>query len=247
YNGWSPENFNGEYHGPVALRDALANSFNVVAAKLAIEVGPQNVVNTAYRLGISTPLEPVPSIALGTAAISLLDLTQAYAPFANGGIGVIAHVINRIETAEGEVLYDHIPAGPGRVVAEENVARINDMLTYAVETGTGRRADVGDWPVAGKTGTTQDFRDAVFIGYSARMVAGVWLGNDDNSSMESVGGGSLPVEVWSEFMRKAHEGYAVAALPGTYSRFAEAPSDQPAEAPRRRNIGDFLHDLFGGN
>ncbi len=246
FEGWAPENFNGEFHGPVTLRDGLANSLNVVAAKLAIQVGPQNVVNTAYRLGISSQLQPVPSIALGTAEISLLDLTQAYAPFANGGIGVISHVINRIETVDGRVLYESIPAGPGRVVSEQNVAQINDMLSYAVATGTGRAAHVGDWPIAGKTGTTQDFRDAVFVGYTARMITGVWLGNDDNTPMDSVGGGSLPVQVWSEFMQKAHEGYAATALPGSASGFL-TPGDQPAEQPRRRNIGDFLRDLFGGN
>jgi penicillin-binding protein 1A len=120
------------------------------------------------------------------------------------------------------------------------------MLSYAVATGTGRAAHVGDWPIAGKTGTTQDFRDAVFVGYTARMITGVWLGNDDNTPMDSVGGGSLPVQVWSEFMQKAHEGYAAAALPGSNSGFL-APGEQPAEQPRRRNIGDFLRDLFGGN
>ncbi len=249
YNGWSPENFNGEFHGRVALRDALANSLNVVAAKLCIQLGPANVVSTAYRLGISSHLDPVPSIALGTAEISLLDLTSAYAPFANGGVGIIAHVISRIETADGEVLYDHIPAGPGRVISEHNVEVMNQMLSYAVETGTGKRARLGDWPIAGKTGTTQDFRDAVFIGYSARMVTGVWLGNDDNSPMQSVGGGSFPAEIWTEFMNKAHEGLPVAALPGVNSRFAQPPptAEDTAAPPRRRNIGDFLRDLFGGN
>ena len=175
------------------------------------------MVETAYRMGISPPLDPVPSVALGVNEVSLLDLTAAYAPFANGGIGVIAHVITKIETADGKVLYENIPSGPGRVVSPEHVAMMNSMLSDAVQVGTGRAARLDGWPIAGKTGTTQDNRDAVFVGYTSRIVTGVWLGNDDLTPMSGVGGGSFPVQIWSDFMTKAHQGLSVTDLPGSYS------------------------------
>lgn len=245
YKGWKPENYNNKYAGRVSLRDALANSLNTVAARLAIQVGPENVVETAMRMGISSPLEPVPSIALGSQEVSLLELTAAYAPFANGGNGVIARVITRIETADGKLLYEDIPAGPGQVVSPEHVAMMNDMLSYAVEVGTGKQAHVSNWPIAGKTGTTQNNRDAVFVGYSARRVTGVWLGNDDGSPMKGVGGGSFPVSIWSDFMEKAHKGLVVADLPTTgYTRFAK-DSPQQNQPRQRQTLADFFGGLFG--
>ena len=165
------------------------------------------------RMGISSHMDAVPSIALGTSEVSLLELTAAYAPFANGGFGVIANVITRIETADGEVLYEAIPSGPGQVIAPEIVGEMNDMLQTALEIGTGKRADLSGWPIAGKTGTSQKARDALFVGYTARMVTGVWLGNDDDTGT-SLSGGNVPVEIWSQFMQKAHEGLPVAELPG---------------------------------
>lgn len=250
YKGWAPENANGKFKGQMQLRDALAQSSNLVAGKLAIELGPQNVVNTAYKLGISSNIKALPSIALGTPEISLLELTAAYAPFANGGQGIIAHVITSIETPDGQVLYSHIPSGPGQVVAPDAVGKMNDMLSHAIEVGTGRKAAFGSWPVAGKTGTSQNNRDAVFVGYSARLVTGVWLGNDDGSPMQKVGGGSFPVDVWREFMQKAHSNWAVAQLPGGDGRFDRTPLEpigQQAERqqPQRRSIGDLISDIFG--
>lgn len=248
YNGWQPENYNKQYVGRVTLRDALANSLNTVAGRLAIEIGPQNVVNTARRLGISSQLQPVPSIALGSQEVSLLELTAAYAPFANGGEGVIAHVITRIESADGELLYENIPVGPGPVVAPRHVAMMNDMLSYAVEVGTAKAARVNGWPIAGKTGTTQNNRDAVFVGYSARLITGVWLGNDDGTPMKGVGGGSFPVAIWSEFMQKAHEDLNVAALPGTgYTRFADVTPQQQTQqnTENPRTLVDLFSNIFG--
>jgi len=249
YNGWTPANYNGQYAGIVTLRQALANSLNTVAARLAISAGPENVVETAYQMGISSQLDPVPSIALGTQEISLLELTAAYAPFSNGGNGVIAHVITRIETADGEVLYENIPAGPGQVVEPRNVAMMNDMLSQAVEVGTAKNAQMANWPVAGKTGTTQSNRDALFVGYTARMVTGVWLGNDDNSPMNGVGGGSQPAQIWAEYMRKAHEGMTPTDLPGgSYQPLPETTiaENQPRQQrPQRRTLVDLINDLFG--
>lgn len=249
-DGWAPENSDGKYGGQMTLRQALALSRNTVAALLANDVGPDKVVDAATRMGISSPLQPVPSIALGTQEVSLLELTGAYAPFANGGIGVIPNVITRIETADGKVLYDAIPAGPGRVIEPNIVAEMNDMLHAAVEIGTGKRAQLNGWPMAGKTGTSQKARDALFIGYTARMVAGVWLGNDDDQGTK-LSGGSVPVEIWSQFMAKAHEGVPVAELPGAFTNPGlQDPGLQPMEtAPAerpKRTLADLLGDIFGG-
>lgn len=213
YQGWSPRNATNKYAGTVTLRQGLAYSLNTIAARLAIDVTPQVVIDTATRMGISTPMTPVPSIGLGTQEVSLLELTSAYAPFANGGIGIIPNVITRIETVDGDVLYEASQAGPGQVIAPNILAEMNDMLKTAVEVGTGKGANLNGWPFAGKTGTSQNSRDALFIGYTARMVTGVWLGND-NDTKTSLSGGNVPVAIWSQFMTKAHEGLQVADIPG---------------------------------
>ena len=229
YKGWSPENASHKYAGPVTLRTGLTYSLNTVAARLAIDVTPQVVVDTARRLGISSPLEAVPSIALGTSGVSLIELTAAYAPFANGGQGVIANVITSIETADGKVLYQATPGGPGQVIDPYVVGEMNDMLSSNVEVGTGKGAHLPGWEIAGKTGTSQKARDAVFVGFSSRMVTGVWLGNDDDSRT-TLSGGNVPAQIWSDFMIKAHKGLQVASLP-----HGGAPEPNPAlaDAPMR--------------
>ena len=205
--GWRPENFNREYFGPVTLTQALANSLNSVSVRLTLELGPAEVVRTAHRLGITSKLEANPSIALGTSEVSVLELVSAYAPFANGGLAVIPHVVERVRTAHGgKTLYVHNKSAPGRVIDERYVAMMNAMLRETVASGTARRADLPGWPVAGKTGTSQDFRDAWFVGFTSQLVTGVWLGNDDNTPTKRITGGGLPVEVWSQFMRAAHRG-----------------------------------------
>lgn len=213
YNGWSPRNASGKYAGTVTLRQGLAYSLNTIAARLAIDVTPQAVIDVATRMGISSPLTAVPSIALGTQEVNLLELTSAYAPFANGGFGVIPNVITSIQSKDGEVLYQASDAGPGRVVAPNILAEMNDMLKTAVEVGTGRGANLGGWQFGGKTGTSQNARDALFVGYTAAMVTGVWLGND-NDTKTTLSGGNVPATIWSEFMTKAHAGKQVAQIPG---------------------------------
>jgi len=213
YNGWSPRNASGKYAGTVTLRQGLAYSLNTIAARLAIDVTPQAVIDVATRMGISSPLTAVPSIALGTQEVNLLELTAAYAPFANGGMGVIPNVITSIASKDGEVLYQASDAGPGRVVAPNILAEMNDMLKTAVEVGTGKGANLGGWQFAGKTGTSQSARDALFVGYTAAMVTGVWLGNDDDTKT-TLSGGNVPAAIWSEFMTKAHAGKQVAQIPG---------------------------------
>jgi penicillin-binding protein 1A len=176
-------------------------------------------VRTAHRLGISSKLDANASIALGTSEVSLTELVGAYAPFANGGAGVSPHVVNRIRTVEGnKVLYVRPEDPSGQVIDPRSVAMMNTMMQETLLSGTARKAEIPGWSAAGKTGTSQDFRDAWFIGYTANLVTGVWLGNDDNSPTKKATGGGLPVDVWTRFMRAAHQGIAVAALPGAGTR-----------------------------
>src|SRR5438270_6319075 len=211
--GWKPENYGHEYVGAVTLTQALAMSLNTVAVRLGLEFGAKNVVRTAHRLGISSKLDANATIALGTSEVSLTELVGAYAPFANGGLGVSPHVVTRIRTGEGKVLYARPPDQLGQVIEPRHVAMMNTMMQETLISGTAKKAEIPGWIAAGKTGTSQDYRDAWFIGYTANLVTGVWLGNDDNSPTKKATGGGLPVEVWSRFMKTAHEGVPVAALP----------------------------------
>jgi penicillin-binding protein 1A len=222
--GWNPENYSREYFGPVTLTKALSLSLNTVAVRLGLEVGPKAVVEVAHRLGITSELEPVPSIALGASAVTPLEMASAYAAFANGGTGVQPHVISKVRTANGKLLYARRNANFGRVIDPQYVSMMNDMMQETLLTGTARKAELPGWQAAGKTGTSQDWRDAWFIGYTSYLVAAVWLGNDDDSPTKKVSGGNLPVEIWSRFMKAAHEGAPVAALPGASWRTASAPN-----------------------
>jgi penicillin-binding protein 1A len=231
--GWKPENFSREYFGAVTLTQALAMSLNTVAVRLGLEVGAKNVVRTAHRLGISSKLEANASIALGTSEVSVLEMVGAYAPFANGGQGVSPHVVTRIRTADGKVLYARPADQLAQVIDPRNVAAMNTMMQETLLSGTAHKAELPGWMAAGKTGTSQDFRDAWFIGYTANLVTGVWLGNDDNSPTRKATGGGLPVEVWTRFMRAAHQGVAPIPLPdsqagGFFSNIAQASSQSPA-------------------
>jgi penicillin-binding protein 1A len=211
--GWRPENYTREYFGPVTLTQALAMSLNTVAVRVGLEVGPKNVVRTAHRLGIASKLDPNPSIALGTSEVSMIELVGAYAPFSNGGLSVSPHVVTRIKTLDGKLLYMRQTEQPAQVIEPRNAAMMNQMMQETLISGTAKKAEIPGWVAAGKTGTSQDFRDAWFIGYTAHLVTGVWLGNDDNSPTKKATGGGLPVEVWTRFMRAAHQGVPVASLP----------------------------------
>jgi penicillin-binding protein 1A len=230
--GWRPENYSREYFGPVTLTRALAHSLNTVAVRLTLEVGPKAVVRTAHRLGIASPLNPNASIALGTSEVSLVELVSAFAPFANGGMAITPYVVERVHALDGKTLYRRDSQNLGRIVDQRHVGMMNAMLRETLVSGTAHKADFAGWPAAGKTGTSQDFRDAWFIGYTARLVTGVWLGNDDNSPTRKTTGGGLPVEMWSRFMKAAHQGVPVAELPGMRGgAFVPAPVAGNARAP----------------
>ena len=212
--GWSPENYKNKYQGPVTLEAAFAESINTVAAKLAQAVGPENVALTAERLGIMSPLGHDASIALGTSEVTPLELTAAFVPFANGGKAVQPYVVKRITTKDGQVLYEHGGDGLGQVVADRELGEMNQLFRSVVRYGTATKAQFGDFDIGGKTGTSQDYRDAWFVGFTPYMVTGVWMGNDDNSPTKKVTGGSLPTLVWRDVMESAHQGLIPAALPG---------------------------------
>ena len=231
--GWKPENYERDYMGPVTLTQALANSLNTVSVRLTLEFGPEAVVRTAYRLGIDSKLEPNASIALGTSEVSPLELVSAYATFANGGMAVSRHIVERVRTTDGKTLYDHAAQQLGRIVDARYVGMMNAMMHETLLSGTARRADLPGWQAAGKTGTTEDFRDAWFVGYTAHLVTGVWLGNDDNSPTKKAVGGGLPVEIWSRFMKTAHAGIGPTGLPGLASGswLNLAPPPAPVAGP----------------
>ncbi len=209
--GWSPGNFNGEYQGAVTLRQALADSINTVAADTAWRVGIKNVVGVAHRLGITAELPSLPSLALGATEVNPLELTAAYAALANQGNIAWPYVITRIATRDGQVLYQRPEMPQQRVLDPAVVAAMVDMLQANIQFGTGHAAAI-DRPAAGKTGTSQDFRDAWFVGFTRNIVTGVWVGNDDNSPMNRVTGGGLPAHIWSAFMVRAEAGRPAMAL-----------------------------------
>ncbi len=259
---WQPENYKHEYFGPVTLTKALSMSLNTVSVRLVLEVTPMAVIRTAHRMGISSKLEPNASIALGTSEVTMLELVGAYAPFANGGYAVVPHVIDRISTPAGKVVYTRSEQQLGRIVEARYVGMMNQMMQETLASGTAHKAALPGWPAAGKTGTSQEFRDAWFIGYTANLITGVWLGNDDSTPMKKITGGSIPVDIWSKFMRPAHQGVAVAALPGSENNGglfsglfgnntpqqanASAPAAQPARANASGNLDSWLIDrLFG--
>jgi penicillin-binding protein 1A len=229
--GWKPVNYNHEYHGPVTLTQALSQSLNTVSVRLTLEVGPAAVAKTAYRLGIASKLDANPSIALGTSEVSLIELVSAYAPFANGGNAITPHVIERVRTRAGKVLFARAPQNLGRIIEPRYVAMMNAMMRETILSGTARNAQFATWPAAGKTGTSQEFRDAWFIGYTAHLVTGVWIGNDDSSPTKKATGGGVPVEIWSRVMKAGHQGVAVAPLPGLAAGAPMASALPPANVP----------------
>ncbi len=240
--GWKPENYEREYLGPVTLTQALANSLNTVSVRLTLEVGPNAVTRTAYRLGIESKLEPNASIALGTSEVSVLEMVSAYTTFANGGFAISPHVIERIKGADGKILYARSPKTFGRIVDPRYIGMMNTMMHETLVSGTARHADLPGWQAAGKTGTTEDFRDAWFIGYTSHLVTGVWLGNDDDSPTKKATGGGLPVDIWSRFMKVAHQGATPTPLPGFGNGWVSAaptpPQSLDGSAPANNNQRD---------
>ncbi len=236
-NGWSPHNFEPEFLGPITLQTALQRSINTVAAKLADDVGRDNVAATARKLGITSPINTDPAMALGTTQVSPLEMAQAYAPFANGGFKADAYAIERIRTADGKILYQHPLPEHTRVIDEPALGYMTQMLkTVLIPPGTGVRAAFPGYQLAGKTGTTSDFKDAWFVGYTGGFVTAVWTGKDDDTPMRHITGGTAPADLWRAFMSAALPHLKVGPIPGG-----------PVPAPQQDLIGDILANSTGAS
>lgn len=222
--GWKPRNYDGQYHGSMTLRDAVARSINTIAVQVDEKVGRDKVIETARRLGITSDLKPHPSLALGAFEVGVLELTAAYAAFANGGYAVQPYGVIEIRDNQNTVLFRRDTGGAyAHMINGEVLGDLNDLLRGVVERGTGRAAQIGR-PVAGKTGTTSDYRDAWFIGYTPDLISAVWVGNDDNSPTKKVTGSGLPAQIWKSFMADALKGRPVSELPQPPSRSFSLPS-----------------------
>jgi penicillin-binding protein 1A len=201
---WEPQNANGRFRGPVSLRNAFAQSINTVAAQLADEVGIPAVIETAKRLGVQSELPAVPSLALGSAEVTLLEMTRAYAAVATGNLALEPYTVHSVQGSTQQALF----ARPGTAPRAEGLgasrAAMLDLLQAVVREGTGKAARLPKVSaVGGKTGTTQEYRDAWFIGFTPDLIVGVWVGNDDNAPMNKVVGGDLPAQIWRDFLSRS--------------------------------------------
>ncbi|HEV7159214.1 MAG TPA: PBP1A family penicillin-binding protein [Caulobacteraceae bacterium] len=222
---WTPRNYTGRYLGRISLETALAQSINTVAARLANELGTAQVAQTAHRLGIVSPIQLQPSMALGAVDVSPLEMAEAYDVFANGGFKVDAYGVERIRTAAGKVLYQHDMAASQKiaVVSAPALPEMDEMLRQVMVSGTGARARIGGYDLAGKTGTTSDYKDAWFIGFTGGFTTAVWVGRDDATPMRRVTGGGAPAQIWRAYMAQALPRLQVQPIPGGTPLPPEAP------------------------
>jgi len=227
FGDWKPENYGGGYRGPMTVQDALVNSINTIAVKLAQEAGGPAIGDLARRFGITTlPSNPDLSVALGAYEVSLLQLTSGFQVFQQGGQRIEPYMIESIATQDGRPLFAHAAAAPVEVYDVVKASMMVKMMKRVVEVGTARRAAFG-WPAAGKTGTSQNWRDAWFVGFTPDYVTGVWVGNDDDRPMNKVVGGDIPASIWRRFMLTAHEGLAVRDFPWLVADPAPQSSPDP--------------------
>jgi penicillin-binding protein 1A len=271
-DGWTPTNFGGKIYGSLTLNDALTHSVNTIAAKLAQEVGLSAVVEAAKRSGIVSPLKAHASLALGTSEVTPLELTSAYATFAAGGIRAHPYYVTEVKDGTGHVLYRRKDPVQERVIASHIMRDLTAMLYSVVTSGTGGRAGIWTHEAAGKTGTTQDYHDAWFVGFTTDYVTAVWVGNDDASPMNNVTGGTLPSYIWRDVMKAAEahlparaldrsapympvdEDMMASGIPAiddeapTPAPAAETPASAPAAstAPREKEKKGFFNWLLGG-
>ncbi len=224
-DGWSPKNYAGKYRGRITFAQALAYSSNSVAVQVSEGVGRDKVIAAARRLGLTSRIPNHPSMALGTAEVGLMEMTAAYAALANKGIGALPHGILEVRDGRNNLLYRRHGSGRGQVARPWHVAELGQMLARTIRIGTGRNARLGR-PAAGKTGTSQDYRDAWFLGFTPQLVAGVWLGNDNGAPMNRVTGGGAPARLWRDFMVAAHKDLPARPLKQAKGR---APAGQRGE------------------
>ena len=198
---WAPRNHDEKYMGPVSMAMALEKSLNTVPVQIAKKIGLKNIIKTAQKLGLVDKISNDYSIILGTSETTLLDLTSAYATFANKGYGVIPHSIRKITTPTGQIIYERKGSGVGKLISLQNTDMMNSMLKNVIEGGTGANANIIGENIYGKTGTSQNNRDAWFIGYSPKYITGIWIGNDNNTPMsDSSYGGTVPAKIFRTVM-----------------------------------------------
>lgn len=256
---WQPANYNGEYRGEMTLREAFARSSNSIAVQIAEETGRGHIARLAERMGIATNLRIDRSLALGAYEVNPMEMAVAYAPFANGGRRAEAHGILMIETADGEIIYEAPPVAGERVLDQRTYASMRDLFSAVTSWGTGRRAAVPGLEIGGKTGTTNEFRDAWFAGFSGDLVTVVWTGNDDNAPTERATGGSTPATIFNRYMvhtprtglasdptSTALDALSATLLQAEAAVDATASQDEP-EDDERDLIGAFLSGLGGNN
>jgi penicillin-binding protein 1A len=239
-DGWSPRNFEPEFLGQITMQKALAQSINTVAAKLADDIGRPNVANTAHRMGITSQINLEPAMALGTSLVTPLEMAQAYAPLSNGGYRVEAYGIERIRGANGQLLYQHKQAPLTPVVANPPLSQLVGMMRTVLTEGTGTKAAVPGFDLAGKTGTTSDYKDAWFCGFTGGLTTVVWMGRDDNTPMRRITGGLAPAELWHDYMKLALKKLPSAPIPAGPPVAPPEPVAIPVSAP-----ADDVSNLLG--
>jgi penicillin-binding protein 1A len=246
---WCPRNYKGSYAGSLPLITALAKSLNTVAIRLSIGIGEADsvpghnntfeaakrgrakIVETARRMGLTTPLADTVSLPIGAAEVTVIDMASAYCAFANGGLRAPPYTAVEIANSRGEVIYrrDRDSPPPYRIIDPDTIITMDSMLLQVVEAGTGKRAKLDNIEVAGKTGTTNGYKDAWFIGFTGNFVGAIWFGNDDDTAMENMTGGSLPAGTWHDIMEYAHHGIELKSLPGRPAPAIAQTSPQEGE------------------
>ena len=255
--GWCPRNYSGGYRGRMPMITALTKSINTIPVRLSQQLGRDNIADMAKNMGVQTPIRVSRSLALGPSEVTVLDQLAGYLTTANGGKRTRPYAIVEMRNSSGDLIYDHDRDEPAReqAIPLEQAEMMNQMLVNVVNHGTARRAILPGILAGGKTGTTQAYRDAWFIGFTGNYAAAVWMGNDDFTSTGRVTGGSLPAMTWQEVMVAAHEGEAIKPIPGVgYAEGSNLPvaaADDDSSAQRLRaptlskEAADVLHDLAG--
>ena len=200
---YRPKNHDGKYYGPVTLTDAMALSMNTATIRLLEKVGVNRLVDVARRLGFTQRVAPELASGLGASETTLVELTNAYAVIANGGYAIWPYAVLSVEDARGNVLYQHASVSAARLFTARDIGALDSMLVQVIARGTGQAAQLSRGHVAGKTGTSQNYRDAWFVGYTDRLVTGVWMGRDDSTAMKRVSGGGYPARLWRSYMEPA--------------------------------------------
>lgn len=249
---WCPRNYTGRYAGRVPLRSALARSLNTVAVRLSVDVGDgrgtwmkaksgrAKIIDTARRMGLTTPLRDTVSLPIGAAVVTVLDMASAYGVFASGGKRAKAYAAIEVRNSAGDVIYRRDRDGPKRaqIIDPRVIAGMNSMMNGVVEAGTARRARLPGIAAAGKTGTTNAYRDAWFVGFTGNYVGAIWYGNDNYQPMERMTGGSVPAQTWHDIMTFAHQGIEIKPLPGVpHPPLDEELAKRVAERAKESGLG----------